>query len=356
MRSKEILYAGAQRVGMLRLTRDSDWRRRRLLILCYHGVSTIDEHEWDGELYVPPALLRDRLCHLRENGYNILPLAEACSRLRSGTLPRRSVALTFDDGATDFASTALPLLREFNAPATVYLTTYYSDVRLPVFDVALSYVLWRGRRRRVDLSSLCERAEPLWGQTAAERANANQVLRNYAAARGLDAWAKNELVAAVAALIGVSYADIATRGLFQIMAPDVVATLPSDLVDVQLHTHRHRTPSNREQFMRELHENAERIHALRGETASLAHFCYPSGVYESAFLPWLRDAGIEYATTTVPGLASADDDPLLLPRMVDTTARSALAFEAWASGFAALLPKQPSRRYRHQEANVGPSP
>jgi hypothetical protein len=31
---------------------------------------------------------------------------------------------------------------------------------------------------------------------------------------------------------------------------------------------------------------------------------------------------------------------------VDTVARSPLAFEAWASGFAALLPKRDPRRYR----------
>src|SRR4029077_19879262 len=102
-----------------------------------------DEHEWNEELYIPPVLLRRRLRHLRARGYNILPLAEACDRLGKGTLPPRSVALTFDDGAVDFASRALPILREFDVPATVYLTTYYSDARLPVFDVVLSYVLWR---------------------------------------------------------------------------------------------------------------------------------------------------------------------------------------------------------------------
>src|SRR5690348_9942669 len=159
MRPKEVLYAAAKRAGVLDRMRDSDWRRRRLLILCYHGVSTCDEHEWDSELYVPPALLRRRLEYLRENRYNILPLAEACRRLKSNSLPPRSVAVTFDDGALDFATAALPILREFDAPATVYLTTYYSDAQLPVFDVVLSYVLWRGRHHRVDLGPLCESKE-----------------------------------------------------------------------------------------------------------------------------------------------------------------------------------------------------
>lgn len=314
------------------------------MILCYHGVSTSDEHEWSEELYVPPALLRRRLRHLREHGYNILPLAEACDRLGKGTLPPRSVALTFDDGAVDFASTALPILREFDAPATVYLTTYYSDVRLPVFDVVLSYVLWRGRSRRVNLAALCESAEPLWAQTPEERANATRALYEYATTHGLGASEKNSLVGEVAAQIGVSYEDVLAAGLFQIMPPNVVASLPRELVDVQLHTHRHRTPLDGDLFKRELRDNASRIRALRGSDAALAHFCYPSGVYDGAFLPWLRESGVEYATTCLPGLASADDEPLLLPRLIDTAARSELAFDAWASGFADLLPKHPTYR------------
>ena len=346
MRPKELLFAAAKRAGVLGLTRESDWRRRRLLILCYHGVSTLDEHEWNGELYVPPSLLRERLRHLVDNSYNILPLTEACARLQNGSLPPRSVAITFDDGAVDFASSALPILREFNAPATVYLTTYYSENRLPVFDVALSYVLWRGRQRRVDLGVACGSQEDLFAQSPAERGRAFRALCDFAKEKVLTAREKDDLVARVASLLGVSYREIVASGLFQIMSPDVIATLPADLIQVQLHTHRHRTPNDRGLFLRELRDNAERIRALRGDISPLDHFCYPSGVYEDSFLPWLREAGVQYATTTVPGLASPSDNPLLLPRMVDTTARSALAFEAWASGFAALLPRQPAHHYR----------
>jgi peptidoglycan/xylan/chitin deacetylase (PgdA/CDA1 family) len=343
MRPKETLVAAIARTGITRLMRDSEWRRRRLLILCYHGVSTADEHEWNGELYVPPTLLRQRLRYLREHQYNVLPLNEACEKLTKGTLLPRSVAITFDDGARDFASTALPILREFHVPATVYLTTYYSDVRLPVFDVVLPYVLWRGRHVRVDLNSLCDREEPLWAQTPNERANATRILHAFAVARRLDAEDKNSLVANVAARVGVEYNEVLASAVFQIMSPNEVGALPAELVDVQLHTHRHRTPRNRELFMRELRDNASRIRELRN-AERLDHFCYPGGDYDGAFLGWLREAGVEYATTTLPGLASPDHNPLLLPRLIDTASRSQHAFEAWASGLADLLPKHRTHR------------
>jgi len=348
VRAKEIVFSGAKRTGILRSTSSSEWRRRRLLILCYHGVSMRDEHEWNAELYIPPNLLRQRLEYLRASGYNILRLAEGCERLQNGTLPPRSVALTFDDGAADFAAVALPILRELDAPATVYITTYYSDIGLPVFDVVLSYVLWRGRERRVDLAPLCDRSEPLWAQTPPERQHAHATLVEYARARELDVGAKDALVARVAGVVGVNYGEVLASGVLRIMTPDTVAALPRELVDVQLHTHRHRTPLDRDLFLRELRDNASSIRALRGHEARLTHFCYPSGVCNTSFLPWLREAGVRYATTCAPGLASPNDHPLLLPRWVDTTHRSSLAFEAWVSGFADLLPKRPARRLDEQ--------
>jgi peptidoglycan/xylan/chitin deacetylase (PgdA/CDA1 family) len=145
VRLKEAVLRIAKTVGAFAIVRDSGWRKRRLLILCYHGVSMDDEHEWHPALYITQERLRARLRALRDGGYHILPLADAMRRLYDGTLPARSVALTFDDGAVDFERRALPVLREFNAPATLYLTTFYCFVRFPVFNTIVGYVLWKGR-------------------------------------------------------------------------------------------------------------------------------------------------------------------------------------------------------------------
>src|SRR5215207_551260 len=109
----------ARNAGILSATRESAWRRRRLLILGYHGIATADEHLWDGELYMRPETLRSRFAALRDGGYEVLQLDDALRRMHAGTLPPRAVALTFDDGAFDFLSRAVPLLREFGYPATV---------------------------------------------------------------------------------------------------------------------------------------------------------------------------------------------------------------------------------------------
>lgn len=336
MTLRESVFRVACATGVLDLIRDSEWRRRRLFIVCYHGVSTRDEHDWNGELYVPPDHLRRRLRSLRDNDYNILPLAEACRRLTEGSLPPRSVAVTFDDGAVDFATTAVPVLREFDVPATVYLASYYSSVRLPVFDTVLSYVLWRGRASGADVGPLCNSPTPLPVATRTEREAARRRIYDFAAQQQLDAYGKDALVADVAARVRVSYADVCASGVLRIMSPEMVEALPRGLIDVQLHTHRHRTPTIPHLFARELRDNARCIRAFAGDRP-LTHFCYPNGEYQGAFLPWLKRAGVQYATTCTPGLASANDDPLLLPRLVDNAMISPVSFEAWASGFATFV-------------------
>lgn len=343
---KEALFNVAKRTGAFALVRDSDWRRQRLLILCYHGVSLRDEHEWNAALYVTPDLLRLRLRSLRDRGYSILKLDAACRLLGERRLPPRSVALTFDDASVDFGVVALPILREFEAPATLYLSSYYTSVRLPVFNPILSYVLWKGRDSGADVAAFCASSTPLPVGSQTQRERAYQAIWAHVAVRSLDAFAKDALVASIALHLGVSYDEIRSSGVLQLMAPESVAAIPKDLVDVQLHTHRHRTPRDKGLFQRELADNASKIRQMRGASAELNHFAYPDGVYRAEMLPWLREFGVQYATTCVPGVAGPEDNPLLLPRFVDSGAHSMTTFEAWTTGFAEWLPRR--RKHRHK--------
>jgi len=122
------------------------------------------------------------------------------------------------------------------------------------------------------------------------------------------------------------------------MSPDDVSTLPRDLIDVQLHTHRHRVPTDRALFEREIRENREAIRGMTSESAT--HFCYPSGVTNPAFPQWLRELDVVSATTCYPGIASPSSDPLLLPRLIDTTNVADIEFESWLTGASAFLPRR----------------
>jgi peptidoglycan/xylan/chitin deacetylase (PgdA/CDA1 family) len=107
---------------------------------------------------------------------------------------------------------------------------------------------------------------------------------------------------------------------------------------VQLHTHRHRAPKDHTLFIREIEDNRKSIQSMTGKSAT--HFCYPSGDYDRAFLPWLETCGVVSATTCEVGFASRDSHPLLLPRLLDNPALSEIEFEGWLTGVSAVLPRR----------------
>jgi len=344
MRSKLWLLKAAQAVGVSSIIGATEWRRSRLLILCYHGFSTHDEHEWNPNLYSTGAFLRKRLETLRRLNCRLLPLAEGLLRLREGTLPPMAVALTFDDGARDFADVAVPILTEFDAPATVYVATFYCVHRMPVFDTALSYVLWRGHVAHPRLSASAFGLDPaidseLTNSTPEERKRAVAAIGAEARRAGLDAYEKNALLRHVAEAVGVDFDEFLGSGRLQLMTAEQLKQLPTPLIDIQLHTHRHRTPRVEALFAREIEDNREALQRLTGSSQPRCHFCYPSGNYAGEFLEWLPKLGVTSATTCIPGLSSQVTDPLLLPRFVDTLQTPDIIFTSWLTGVADLVPR-----------------
>lgn len=335
---KQATLASMKASGVFGLADRSRWRRGRLLILTYHSISLADEHEWDASLFMSPADFAARLRLIRRAGCAVLPLGEAVERLYANDLPEKAVAITFDDGTHDFKERAYPLLADSGAPVTLYLTTFYSEFNRPVFNVVCSYLLWKGRDASLDLAPLTGHEARLNLSNAAARAEAARSLRDFAEREKLSAEEKDALAARLARQLSVDYEELCARRLLHILTPDEVKSMHDGGVDIQLHTHRHRVPLERELFMREIDDNRRRIREMTGATA--VHFCYPSGVYDPRHLPWLEEAGVRTATTCEVGLASRASNPLLLPRLLDSSSLSPVEFEGWLTGLAAAMPRR----------------
>lgn len=325
---------------MLTATR---WRASRLLILGYHGVSLADEHLWHPGLYLSQEDFHKRMRLLAKGGYNVLPLGKALDLLAANSLPPRAVVITVDDGLYDFYAAAWPILKEFDFPATVYQTTYYCTHRYPVFDLIVSYILWKGRNGTID----GERFTGQWGAldlgTFESRQQVIGRIRSFVVGRGYTAEEKDVLARVLARGLDVDYEAILGSKIGLLMSPEQVSEIVAAGIDVQLHTHRHRTPSDASLFRREIEDNRRELLAMGVSSAD--HFCYPSGIHRPAFLPWLREANVKSATTCEAGFTTAESDPLLLPRLMDTSQLSLIEFESWLTGLGAMLP---TRSY-HQE-------
>lgn len=322
----------AQSIGLDAVVSRSAWRRRRLLVLCYHGISIKDEHEW-ADLYISQAQLDRRLTALRKAGATVLPLEAALDLLSRNALPPRAVSLTFDDGAYDFSARAMPVLQAHSASTMLYLTTWYCFHRLPVFNTVSSYVLWKGRGGTFTLPGGQSARVPTDSYAPEFSALHRRVIQLVTAA-GMTADEQNVVVQQMSRQLGVDFDEICDRRMFHLMEPAELQALDRALVDIQLHTHRHRTPRDPLLFAKELVDNAAAIQTLLGPHRPLKHFCYPSGDYVAEFGDWLRMANIESATTCDPGLVSRDSSPFFLPRIIDSRSIPDSTFLAWVSGLA----------------------
>jgi len=335
MSVKDTSLALCRGLGISQAFGRSAWRRRRLLILCYHGISLTDEHEWNPAMYLSPDVFEQRLRLLERLRCAVLPLGEALERLYRRDLPDRAVVLTFDDGYFDFQERAYPRLAARGYPATVYLNTMRCEHNRPIVNLTLSYLLWKGRGQTLDGADL-PGLEPARHElrTGAQRLRVWEALRTGMERERLGLAQKDALVRSVAERLGVGDGPERARVL-TLLKPAEVTQLSSRGVDFQLHTHRHRTPEDPARFLEEIVENRKRIEAMTGKPAT--HFCYPSGVVRRGYFDVLEGAGVESATTTQRGSATASTYRLLLPRFVDSNEVGDANFEAWLTGVGSWL-------------------
>jgi len=89
-------------------------------ILTYHSIA-----EGDSPLEVAPGLFAEQMEWLHAN-VQVVTLGEVVHALTGHKpLPERTVALTFDDGYSDFYSSAAPVLRRLKFPATIFVPTAF---------------------------------------------------------------------------------------------------------------------------------------------------------------------------------------------------------------------------------------
>ena len=99
------------------------------------------EFQPNRHLEVAPEFLRAMLVHLRLRGVDIITMDEVHQRLVERDFSRRFAAFTLDDGYRDNRDFALPVLREFDAPCTVYVSSDFAQGTGLLWWIALERVV-----------------------------------------------------------------------------------------------------------------------------------------------------------------------------------------------------------------------
>jgi peptidoglycan/xylan/chitin deacetylase (PgdA/CDA1 family) len=301
----------------------------RAVILMYHRVARTDVDPWG--LCVSPDNFAAQMEAIRRVA-EPLPLLDLVRNQDDGSLPIRSVVVTFDDGYLDNLEQAMPLLSEHAVPATLFVATGNIDTPREFWWDTLESVLLTPGRLPDRLVLPLPGGTRSWRLGAATEYTQGQVLAD----RGTRPWAAevdtrlhlfHDVWLALWPLAAdqrqVALDAVAAWGGSLVSAGPVRRTLGSaeiraiasgGLVTIGAHTVDHPPlPAHPlDEQRRQIEASKRRLEELLG--AEVSTFAYPHGEHDSATTELVRESGFTGAVTVEHRPADRHSDPLRLPR------------------------------------------
>jgi peptidoglycan/xylan/chitin deacetylase (PgdA/CDA1 family)/CelD/BcsL family acetyltransferase involved in cellulose biosynthesis len=241
--------------------------------------------------------------------YHVVPLGDLLKHLEDGS-SEPVMAITFDDGYQDNYHSALPILRRYGLPATIFLTTGSMDSREPLWFEQLADAVKRTAREQIDIEIDIPRRFRV--TTEEERLEAND--RIFALLRGLTDADRGQWLERILKQLAVAPSGERNG---RMLTWDQARAMTADRIDFGGHTVTHPFLSKmpREQAAWEVSECKRRIEEELQFPAD--YFAYPSG-REQDFAEdskqVLRDAGYRAAVTTKWGMNYRSTDRMELRR------------------------------------------
>ena len=303
--AKEIIYKTLYRSGVQRLF--SYFNRHKLSIICFHSISVQDEHEFWPGVFISKEKLIQVLDYLQDSRYQVITLAEAKRHLKGEVKYDYPVVITIDDGWYRSVVDMLPILAQYNFPSTMYVTTYYVNHRIPVVNVLIQYMLWKSNTTafRIEID----------GESHHFTGTAVEIVRQVEDfLKGKTEQEITQFLYAAADALNVDREVIDQKLFHNADYDDLRQAHQSPLVDLQLHTHVHNLPNEKEQLEHQIVRNKALMEQALDCRNELNDFCYPSGIWHPAQIPHLEELGIETATTLDEGLNKIGGHTLKLRR------------------------------------------
>lgn len=271
--------------------------------------------------FVTKTAFENQLAYLKRH-VTVLPLHEAVSRLRNGSLPPRSVSLTFDDGHANNLTVAYPLLRKYGLPATIFLSTsfmetgdYFPFLKLKLVKLDGRYHASQARLAEYKTESLeqVDLTTAPWWQDVRDRLTPTQ------------------------------HETLRPMTVAEVTAAD------KTIIDFGAHSHRHCILKNESAATRR-DEIQTSLHKVSEWTSSPSRlFSYPNGQrgdFNDADKEVLRAEGVDTAVSGIRGANSNRADMLELRRYPIALYHDDVGFRSEITGFRNVLLTLSGRRLR----------
>ena len=281
------------------------------VILMLHRVLSNDraaELPHRNELCVGPEAFEHLLIWLQRH-FECVPLMSLLLADPATVPDRPRVALTFDDGWRDNAMNAFPLLRQYQVPASIFLSTDFIGSRQLFWWESIGETLW-GSQGQVARHSLIEHLQhagrplPVMLDDLDEQRRSLSLLHYLQSLKTLEPHVLNSLTEACPhgaqpqALDWSQVRMLEDSGLIRFGPHGASHAILTGLDDQRLNEELSRS----------------RIALENGCAQPLPVYCYPNGDNDARVRQHVAAHGFAFALGTGTGLYRPDGDPLNLPR------------------------------------------
>jgi len=264
-------------------------------------------------LEVTPDFLRTTLAYLRSHDIDIVTMDEVHDRLLNRTFARRFAAFTFDDGYRDNRDHALPVMREFGAPFTVFVTSDFAEGRGRLWWVALERTIAKAAHLEVTMGGQAVRFDTT---TAAGKQAAYDRVHDW-----LRSLQEHDLAREIGALCAQHGIDIAEICRDLCMSWDELKSFAADpLASIGAHTVTHCNLAQQSEDVAREEMTVSRARIEEKLQRRVLHLCYPYGDRNAAGrreFALASSIGYKTGVTTRPGMMFAESAGHLtaLPRV-----------------------------------------
>lgn len=257
--------------------------------------------------FEPSAEQFDWIVRFISRTFTVLPLGEAASRLKEGTLPPAAATITFDDGYADNLLVAWPILKRYEIPATFFIATAFLEGgRMWNDDVIEAFRL--SGKEQLDLSEFDLGIHPL--KDTASR------IKGYEAVLGKLKYYEHRLRSDIAGEIA-RRCEVPKQSELM-MTHRQLRLLHHEGAEIGGHTRTHPILERLDDTsaLQEIEAGKQELEALVG--AAVRVFAYPNGVpgrdCSTRHAEMARRAGFEAAVSTRQACATPASDIFQLPR------------------------------------------
>lgn len=278
----------------------------KALILTYHRFTETGDRETTSR-----RSFARQLRYLKKH-YQLVSLSSLAAHMSSGKrLPKRLAAIAIDDGYRDAYQIAFPLLRAYDAPATLFVVTDFVDRTAWLWTDKLRFLATRSTAGSLKAwIGTTEIEVPLDGRNCrldvARRIN--ELLKTLSDA------SKEDAILQVARSLGVELPELPPDEYDAISWPQA-REMDAAGVEIGSHTLTHPilTRVADQRLQDELRGSRGRVEAEMDRAIDL--LCYPNGDHDRRVVRAARDAGYRCAVTIEPGFNAAGCDLLRLRRV-----------------------------------------